>query len=73
MRLYKVSMDGDFANTDGMSRWTSKLSEIPRLKRELREACLDKGSRPEPSVEALDIIQTRDGLVVFLNKHAVRG
>jgi hypothetical protein len=73
MKLYKISMDGDFGSCDGRSLWTSRKSDIPRLKRELRDACGDAAAQPDPTVEEIEFAPSVDGIVRMLNIHADRG
>lgn len=69
MKVYKISMTGDFGDTDSAARWTSRKSDIPALKRELRAMCMDD-SQPDPQAEAIVFKPTVDGIVDMLNSFA---
>lgn len=73
MRLYKVSLNGDFGDCDGKSLWTQRQSSIPELKRQLREQVNDPEARPEPTVEVVEFQPTLSGILTMLAKHARRG
>ena len=71
MRLYKVSMNGDFGDADGRSYWTARKSEIGTLRRRLKDECNDPETRGMGGVETVDSPVTKDGILSMLNRFAV--
>lgn len=73
MRLYKISLDGDFGDSDGRSAWTNNKRAIAGIMRALKAAVADPMSRPAPTVETVDFRPTVDGILEMLNQYAGRG
>lgn len=74
MRLYKVSLDGDFGDADGRSYWTASKAGIAKLRKRLVQECNDPSrGRGSVVVETLDLGSRKGDLLEFLNTHADRG
>lgn len=67
MKVYRVSMDGDFGDRSSKSIWFSRASDRGRYSRELKGQCHDGDSRPDPRFEQFDIPTDKVGLIGFLN------
>jgi hypothetical protein len=72
MRIYKVSMEGDFGRHAGIAKWTSRKSDVPRLRREIREECFDPDGRSDV-IEGIEFRPTKAGIIAMLNTFARRG
>ena len=72
-RIYKISMDGDFGDADSRAAWTVRKADIPRLKRQIREACHNHDGRAAGRVEEIEFSLTKAGVIALLNAAATRG
>lgn len=72
MKIYKVSMSGDFGHADSATRWTSRKADIPSLKRELYSLCNDRETRSVESttVDVIEFLPTVSGIIQMLNSNA---
>jgi hypothetical protein len=70
MKLYRVSMAGDFGDTGGRAMWASKKSDVPALKREISEERVDANEHCEADVEIVEFENTKTGILALLNRYA---
>lgn len=70
MKIYKVSMVGDFGDAPKRTIWTSRKTDLPSIKRRLKEECFNAETASEPFIEEVDIKTTKKDLLEFLNLHA---
>lgn len=73
MRVYKISMDGDFGAFDGISEWASSMREAKASAKSIEESCSDPLARAGARITPIDFTPTRAGILEMLNKHAWRG
>lgn len=71
MRVYRLHMNGDFADAHSAAVWFTRKSDEPAVRRALMEACQDEGM-PAPYIEEFKIPTDKVGLVNFLNRFCNR-
>lgn len=71
MKLYRVSLTGDFGDEQAMVIWVASKREIPAARRTILDAIDGTiGTGCNPSVDELVVPTDKRGLIRFLNNYA---